>query len=147
GQVITMKDEKIRVDIEVNKVDSVTKENIKSKDFKFTMYSDPECKEVLVVVNGDTETGIATFKGITYGTFYIKETSAPQGYKLSDEVKKVIIDENTPVVDGVYSFQYVNVLLPVIQIQTGVMENPTIYLAGLGIAAGIIIGIMKRKKK
>ena len=72
-------------------MDSVTKENIKSKDFKFTMYSDPECKDVLAVVNGNTETGIATFKGITYGTYYIKETSAPEGYKLSDEVKKVVI--------------------------------------------------------
>ena len=72
---------------------------------------------------------------------------APEGYKLSDEVKKVVIDENTPVVDGVYSFQYVNVLLPVIQIQTGVMENPMVYIAGIGIAIGIVIGVMKRKKK
>ena len=146
GDKVTMKDKMIRVAVEVNKVDSVTKENIKSKDFEFTMYSDEECKNPIAVVKGDTETGVARFDDVTYGTYYIKETKAPKGYKLSDEVKKVVIDENTPIVDGVYSFEYVNVLLPVIKVNSGITEN-TMALVGIFAISGIAVVFVSRKRR
>lgn len=146
GQKVTMKDKMIRVAVEVNKVDSVTKENIKSKDFEFTMYSDEECKNPIAVVKGDTETGVARFDDVTYGTYFIKETKSPKGYKLSDEVKKVVIDENTPIVDGVYSFEYVNVLLPVIKVETGA-ESIAMLMLGLLAVSGITAVFALRRKK
>ena len=145
-QKVEMKDKKILISIEVNKVDSITKKNIKSSDFEFTMYSDAECKNVITTVKGSKNTGIATFENVEYGTYYIKETKAPQGYKLSDEVKKVVIDDETPIVDGVYSFEYVNVLLPSIQIQTSDATNRMLFVAFFVLSGGIITFILCRKK-
>lgn len=60
----------------------------------FTMYSDEKCTQVIKEVKTGKD-GIAHFDNIKFGTtIYIKETSAPDGYKLSDEVVKVTIDEN-----------------------------------------------------
>ena len=74
----------------VNKVDSVTGQNIVSSKFEFTSYAQENCADSskLETVAGDQETGTAEFL-IRYGTTYIKESSAPQGYKLSNEVVKV----------------------------------------------------------
>lgn len=59
----------------------------------FTMYEDPECTKVLREIKTDTS-GIAHFEGIKFGTtVYFKETSAPVGYLLSDEVIEVTINE------------------------------------------------------
>ena len=74
----------------VNKVDSVTGQNIKSNKFEFSSYSQENCADSskLETIAGDEQTGTAEFL-IRYGTTYIKESKAPKGYKLSDEVVKV----------------------------------------------------------
>ena len=59
----------------------------------FTMYSDPECTQPIKEVTTNKD-GIAHFDNIKFGsTVYVKETKAPAGYKLSNEVVKVIINE------------------------------------------------------
>lgn len=137
GQKVVMKDKMIRVSVVVNKVDSVTKENIKSKNFEFTMYKDAECTQKIETVQADKEQGTATFANIPFGTVWIKETKAPLGYKLSKEIKEVVIDENTPIVDGVYSFEYVNVLMPTIVVKNEIKTGDTTSVALLFTVSGI----------
>lgn len=92
GQKVVMKDKMIRSYIKVNKVDAEDHKDI-LKVAEFTLYSDPECTNVLMTSETDPKTGIAIFEDLTYQTVYIKETKAPAGYELSDEVVKVTIDD------------------------------------------------------
>lgn len=101
---------------QVNKVDSVTKDPIISKDFEFTAYLDENLEQPLMSVNADQETGTANFT-LNYGTYYIKETKAPSGYNLSNEVIKVeindvgvFINDELQSKNDIYSFEYANEL-------------------------------------
>ena len=59
----------------------------------FTMFADQECTKVLKTIKTGKD-GIAHFDNIKFGTtVYIKETKAPAGYELSDEVVKVTIND------------------------------------------------------
>ncbi len=136
----------LTTDIVVNKVDSVTKQNIMSKEFEFTMYADEACTEVLEVVQANSEDGTATFKDVKYGqTVYIKETKAPLGYKLSDEVKTVVTDMNLEGIGDVHSFEYQNILLPVV-VQSGDSTTITTYLVIFGVTT-IILGCIYFSRK
>lgn len=107
-------------DVEVNKIDSKTKKNITNKDFEFTMYTDEDCTKKIETVKGDKKKGVATFKEVTFGTFYIKETKAPKGYKLSDEVVKVVIDDTYDTSNKMTkSIVYLNTPLPASKVETG----------------------------
>lgn len=160
----TIYNEIIKNYILVNKVDSLTLENIISKDFKFSVCSDAECKDVIAEYNADVETGTALIDIIYGTTVYIKESSAPEGYLLSPEVVKVSLNSeglfvNDELVetdeDLLYSIIYQNTLLPVIQeeveegVQTGYDNNMPIYIAisGLSLAGVIAITISLCKKK
>lgn len=92
GQKVTMKDKMIRSYIKVNKVDYYDRKDI-LKVAEFTLYSDSGCKNVLAIAETDPKTGIAIFEDLIYQTVYIKETKAPAGYQLSDEIIKVTIDD------------------------------------------------------
>lgn len=128
----------------VNKVDSLTGENIKSNKFEFSSYSDEKCAESdkIETIAGDESTGTAEFL-IRYGTTYIKESKAPQGYNLSDEVVKVkftdeglfVNDKEVKVDDEHrYSIVYQDVMLP--SVNTGTEKNNMIYVfAGIGVVA------------
>ena len=142
----------------VNKVDSVTGQNIKSNKFEFTSYSQENCAESskLETIAGDQETGTAEFL-IRYGTTYIKESSAPQGYKLSDEVVKVkftdeglfVNDKEVHVDDNHrYSIVYQNVMLP--SVNTGTAKNKDMMYMMLGvvvIALGASIATVRKIRK
>lgn len=129
----------------VNKVDSVTGQNIVSSKFEFTSYAQENCAESskLETIAGDEQTGTAEFL-IRYGTTYIKESKAPQGYKLSDEVVKVEFTDKGLFVNGKevkvddehrYSIVYQNVLLP--SVNTGTTKNKDMMymIIGIGIIA------------
>lgn len=142
--------------IEVNKVDKATNKNITSKEFEFTSYSDPECKEKIETVKGDTAEGTALFM-VDYGVTYIKETKAPQGYVLSDEVVKIEVNDNgifvndEEITEGdklLYSIVYENSLMPAFKknVSTSAGTNMGLYLSLLGIAGGSILFILKLKK-
>lgn len=150
-QSLEMSDDYILTKIQVNKVDVYTKKPIKSKDFEFTAYKDSDCKDPLVTVNANTENGTAIFK-LRYGEWWIKETKAPVGYMLSDEVKHVEIKEDGVFVneqkikaeDTVYSFIYENELLPMIK--TGDDSNTFILWALVISSLCIAAYAIKRKK-
>ena len=78
--------------LHVRKVDYYDHKSI-LKEAEFTLYSDAECTEAIKTEKTDPKDGIASFDGLLYQTVYIKETKAPAGYQLSDEVVKVTIDD------------------------------------------------------
>lgn len=143
-QKVVMKDEQILTDIQVQKVDAQTDQLIRSKDFAFTMYEDEGCKKEVRTVHADQESGTATFEDITYGVYYIKETQAPIGYLLSDEVLKVEINEegvffNDELIDpdkDIYSYRYLNELVP--SVPTGDDTNQVmLWMLLFGALAGL----------
>lgn len=129
----------------VNKVDSVTGQNIKSNKFEFSSYAQENCADSskLETIAGDEQTGTAEFL-IRYGTTYIKESKAPKGYKLSDEVVKVkFTDEGLFVNDKEvhvddkhkYSIVYQNALLPSVNTGTTKHKDMMYMIIGIGIIA------------
>lgn len=154
---LTIYNEAIKNYILVNKVDSLTMQNIISKDFTFRLCDDAECNNVIKVFNANQDNGTALIP-ITFGEWFIKEDSAPLGYLLSDEVVKVKLNSDGLFVndnkvetdeDLTYSIIYQDTLLPVIQ--TGVDTNENLYLAlgcgSLFVVATIIVISKKRKRK
>lgn len=94
---------------------------------------------------------------IRYGTTYIKESSAPQGYKLSDEVVKVkFTDEGLFVNDKEvhvddehrYSIVYQDVLLPSVNTGTAKNQNTMYFMIGVAVIAmgAAIITVRKFRK-
>lgn len=142
----------------VNKVDSVTGQNIKSNKFEFSSYAQENCADSskLETIAGDEQTGTAEFL-IRYGTTYIKESKAPQGYKLSDEVVKVkftdeglFVNDKEVHVDNEhrYSIVYQDVLLP--SVNTGTTKNKDMMymIIGIGIIAlGASIATVRKIRK
>ncbi len=133
-------------DIQVNKVDSRTMKPIISKDFEFTLYSDQECKNVLKTVHANTKDGTATFKDLTFGTYYIKETKAPLGYLLSKEVKKVDVNYQLDGVGEIHSFVYRNTLEP-ITVKTGDNTMIGVFVAVGLLSLGCLIVLKRREAK
>ena len=152
-QTVVMNDSPILSSVLVNKVDSITGENIISKKFEFTLYSDAECKNEIVTVNANTDDGTALFSDLRYGTYYIKETKAPRGYMLSDEVVKIEINDKGVFANGkeltkeneVYSIVYQNSLLP--SVFTGDSKSVLMYLTMAAIAVVFIAIMIIIKKK
>ena len=98
-QRIVMKDAPILKNIKIKKLDSETKEIIKDT-FKFGIYSDENCTNLIKEVKSNKDEGIAQFNELRYGTYYIKETKAPKGYELSNRMAKVEINDKGIFVDG-----------------------------------------------
>ncbi len=77
------------------------------------LYTDPACTEPVrrngepYTVTSDEE-GRAVFYGLAEGTYYVKETVAPTGYVLSDEVLTVVLDESLIDSGHTYSAVYAN---------------------------------------
>ncbi len=77
----------------------------------FAIYTDEECTDQFVrngspytVTSGDD--GMAVFYGLASGTYYVKESSAPSGYILSDEVFGVVLGNDMS--GNIYRFTVVN---------------------------------------
>lgn len=157
GKKIIMKDMPILKSVRVEKLDKTTKEHIKSNKFIFGIYEDKDCTKLIKEAGANEYEGTALFEGLRYGTYYIKEIKAPLGYKLSEQVVKIEINEKGVLADGkaleekdnVYGFVYYNSLLP--SIQTGNESNYILLgslalISLLGIVGGITI-LRKNTKK
>jgi len=155
-QKVEMKDAPILTNIQVLKLDKETNEVIKS-NFKFGIYSDPECTNLIKEVQSDKNSGTALFADLRYGEYYIKETKAPSGYKLSSEVVKIEINDKGVFVNGTqlgetdntYSFNFYNQKLPKIQTGASSLIIPIVLLA-ISLATGIgtvVYTFIKKKKK
>ena len=147
----------LMTEIRVVKVDAQTKQNIKSKDFEFTIYEDEACTKAIKKVNADQSSGTATFNEIGYGTYYIKETKAPTGYSLSKEVVKVVVDEKLKNVGETYEITYADTPLPaagaIIPAAAAVVTGDDtqimayVLMAGIAALALVIYGISRKKNE
>ena len=71
---------------------------------EFTLYSNASCTQQ--VQKGETVNGILTFGNLEVGTkYYLKETKAPQGYRLEDNphVYEIYVDSSIPS-QGIFDF-------------------------------------------
>ena len=98
-QKVVMKDQPILKNVKVIKIDTDTKEQIKEK-FVFGIYKDIECKDLIQELKSNNGDGFVEFKDLRYGTYYIKELKAPDGYELSSRVAKVEINDKGIFVDN-----------------------------------------------
>lgn len=156
-QKIEMKDMPILTDVQLVKIDSKTKENIKAK-FTFGIYEDEACTKLIKEVESDKKTGIVTFEDLRYETVFIKELRSPKGYILSDKIIKLEINDKGIFVDGnkieeidnIYSFTFENA--PMDTPKTGDERNTLAYvilfsLSALGVVTISVISYKKRKNK
>ena len=131
---------------------SATKEVTVSLATKGVYTVDPNGKAVLTT---DTN-GKITVNGLDSGTYYLKETKAPSGYKLDDTVREVTVTPDSRVVDAkngeaiTYKVNgYSNTMtidnykgsLP----STGGMGIVLMVVAGVLLIAGGMISIMRRR--
>ena len=138
GQKVTMKDKMIRSYIKVNKVDAEDHKDI-LKVAEFTLYSDAACTKKIRTAKTDTKNGIALFDDLTYGTYFIKETKAPAGYELSDEVVKVTVDDEwVNGDDKLRTIIYADKPLPGGAISTGDHTNTIILFIITGLAGSMV---------
>lgn len=145
----TIRFEATEYTVDANKVDSVSKNNIKSKEFvfEFTGYKDGKKVESFKV-NGDPKTGIATFKFAGTGTYdyiEVKEVDAPKGYLLSDEVKTITMEDFNE--KNVYSFEYVNVLKPAAAVASGDTTQTSLFIGMIVLSLGFIVITGRKLRK
>lgn len=155
-QIVEMKDKPILKTVKVQKLDKDAEDNIKLNNFEFAIYEDAECTKLINTANTNIIDGTAIFASLRYGIYYIKETKAPIGYQLSDEIVKIEINENGVFAnevelvnnEGMYSFNYYNSKIPETEIiQTGNETNYTLLFSLIGISLfGIIAGFVFIKR-
>ena len=144
-----------KVSICINKVDN-DDQPIKNGSFEFGLYKDKECKELIEKVQNDKNSEFIIFDDLDVGIYYIKESKAPEGYELSNEVVCVEVQEYGKVFfngneaksdeNKIYSIKYKNKKLP--EIHTGIKIDKSFYI-GLSLvmlAAVIFIRIFMNKK-
>ncbi|MGG7212518.1 SpaA isopeptide-forming pilin-related protein [Clostridium nigeriense] len=79
---------RIKGTLEIKKIDESG--NI-LKGAEFTLY-DKDGKEISKNISDDN--GIARFDSVDYGTYVLKETKAPEGYKKDDTVFEIVVDSS-----------------------------------------------------
>ena len=155
GIKVTMQNNPILKTVKLIKLNKETDEIIK-ESFTFGLYIDKECTKLIQQMDSNVKEGTVTFKDLRYGTYYIKEVSAPTGYILSDKVVKLEINEKGVFVnnkkldelESMFSFNFYNKPIP--KIQTGNEMNYILLISSFVISViGIIVGIvvLRNKKK
>lgn len=115
GIKVTMQNNPILKTLQLTKIDKDTKEVIKDI-FTFGLYADKKCTELIQQVDSNAKEGTVTFKDLRFGTYFVKEISAPNGYILSEKIIKIEINENGVFADkeqiqennSLYNFEFHN---------------------------------------
>lgn len=125
--------------IRVHKVDSVDKTKV-LKEAEFTLYDENMVELQVVSTNAN---GIAEFYNVKNGTYFLKETKAPQGYRLSKDPIEVVVNEEYNG-EKLFEITVPNALLPIIQ--TGDNANVSLYI-GVALLSLSVLGFVVGKKK
>ncbi len=86
---------KVAVDSEGNAIFNTEKKVLSEvsnplEGAEFTLYSDEACTTVVRTATTN-DSGLMKMTGLDAGTYYLKETKAPTGYQLNEQVVKVVI--------------------------------------------------------
>lgn len=110
---------------------------------EFTLYSDKDCKNVIATSVSDKD-GNFGFKGLEDGTYYLKETKAPEGYQADDKVYEIELNKDKTYVE----IDVLNITKPNLP-QTGGAGIVRLTLFGILVAAvgALLIAIAIRTRK
>ena len=140
---MTIDNKLIRGDVKIIKTDKDTGKPLAGA--KFGLYQNGE----LIAEAVTDENGIAEFLNIPYGDYEIRETAAPDGYKLNDKTFTVAIRTNGEVI----TIDYENDKIPEIpknpgSPKTGDNSNTTLWLVLMGASViGLVLTLKRRKTK
>ena len=71
----------------------------KLPDAEYTLFTEEECENILELPDGTPaiittgEDGVGELEGVPAGTYWVKETKAPEGYEVDPEPYKVVVPE------------------------------------------------------
>lgn len=71
----------------------------KLRGAKYTLFTEEACENILVLPDGTPaiittgEDGVGELEGVLAGTYWVKETKAPEGYEVDPEPYKVVVPE------------------------------------------------------
>lgn len=137
-------------DLTVVKVDA-NNTATKLSDAGFTLYTDNACNNVATngaeVVTGTD--GLATFTGLKAGTYYLKETTAPDGYNINSTVYTIVISDTGAVTSNGTTVTQVEVGdTPLLTPNTGGMGTMMFTIGGAALiaCAGVLFLIVRKKK-
>lgn len=84
--------EKIRGNVTVTKIDEEYPDN-RLSGAEFTVYSDEKCENKIAVLN-ETEKGVYLLENLEYGKYFLKETAAPDGFIINENVYPFSIEND-----------------------------------------------------
>lgn len=124
--------------------------NTALEDAEFTIYKDAALDEIVAVVTTNNE-GIAQHKGLAAGTYYVKETKAPTGYRLDNSIISAKIGPGDGSLDaaeeeGYYRLEVANNKAGILPV-TGGVGTIAFTLVGLAIVASAIYFFFVYRKK
>ena len=147
-KVITFKFEVKKVDVDGNIINN----NDSSKNAGFTLYTNQAATTAYTneKITGEIKTvsGIAKFDGLVPGDYYVKETTAPDGYNLNSKVFKVTVNNDGTVSGtGVTGIQLTVTDTKVIVPNTGGEGTLIFTIVGIAlIACAAVLFIIYKKK-
>lgn len=153
NQTSTIEGNEVKVftfDLTVIKVDA-NNTATKLSDAGFTLYTDNACNNVATngaeVVTGTD--GLATFTGLKAGTYYLKETTAPDGYNINSTVYTIVISDTGAVTSNGTTVTQVEVGdTPLFTPNTGGVGTMMFTIGGAALiaCAGVLFLIVRKKK-
>ncbi len=112
----------------------------------FGLYTDSTCSDSSKIGEVTVTDGVGKFMGVTDGDLYVKQITAPSGYKLSTDVAHITIDTTSLTSEGYYPLEVKNAkqgLLP----STGGLGTIFYTLIGLLVIGAGAYSIIKYSKK
>ena len=88
-----MKDELLKTDVKISKVDAGQGNELKGAELTVTRIADAAGTEVSNIIESWTSDGaVHEITGLTDGTYTLTEASAPEGYEIAETITFVIKD-------------------------------------------------------